>query len=268
MTAHPNDGLILAFLDGELDRSDQEEILTHLEGCGACRSTAHDLRESFEAAAQGLAVLDTEAPMELARASLERRFRRESSRPSLRFPGLARAAGIALLLVGGAASALPGSPVRQWIASGWDRLTRGGDLSVEEVGPEPFGPESASVPGEGEAGAGIGTADGEIELRVLDLPEGAEVRVLLVDGDHAGIYGPPGTHFRTEAGRIEAVAPSGSVRVELQRGARSAQVIVHGELYLRKIGDRLEILGPVRDSAAAEIRFQPGAARNPNGEAG
>jgi len=268
MTAHPNDGLILAFLDGELDRSGQEEIRIHLDGCGACRNTAHDLRESSEAAAQGLAVLDVQAPMELARTFLGRRFRREPSRPRIRFPGLARAAGIALLLVGGAASALPGSPVRQWITSGWDQLTQVRDLSLEEAGPDPSGPETAFVPGEEEAGAGIGTADGEVELRVLDLPEGAEVRVLLVDGDHAGIYGPPGTHFRTEAGRIEAVAPSGGVRIELPRGARRARVIVNGELYLRKIGDRLEILGPVRDSAAAEIRFQPGAVRSPNGEAG
>ena len=104
-----------------------------------------------------------------------------------------------------------------------------------------------------------------MELQIRDLPQGAEVRVILVDGDRAAIFGPEGTHFLTEAGRIEALAPAGGIRVELPREASTATVVVNGEVYLRKIGERLEILGPVQDSAAAEIRFRGPSPTPPGG---
>jgi hypothetical protein len=160
-------------------------------------------------------------------------------------------------------SAVPGSPFRQWISSGWDRVSGSGPLTVEEEAP---GSAETGLRAEGgETGAGIEVAAGEVELRIHDCPEGAEVRVVLVEGDVAAIYGPEGTHFRTEAGRIEAIAPPGGVRVEVPRRAERVSVFVNGEAYFLKSGDRLEILGPVRDSAATEIRFLSGGPAPPNG---
>ncbi|MFC1659834.1 anti-sigma factor family protein [Gemmatimonadota bacterium] len=263
MTAHPDDGLIQAFLDHELDQSGQEQVAAHLEECGACRRNADELQDLLAAATRGLAPLDAEPPTELAMASLAGRLGDSARARLLRAPSLARAAGIALLLMGGAVSALPGSPVRRWISSGWDRLSGGGAVALEETDPSATNRERSP---DVEAGAGIGVAGGEVELRILDLPARAEVRVLLVDGDMAGIYGPEGTHFRTEAGRLEAVAPLGGLRVEVPRSAARASVFVNGELYFLKTGDRLEILGPVQDSAAAEIRFLTGASPGSNGE--
>jgi hypothetical protein len=265
MTTHPNEGLILGFLDDELEPRDREDIGAHLDRCEACRITAEGLRGSSRFASERLLLLDVEAPTDSARRSLDRRIQRKGLRPLIRFPGMAKAAGIALLLVGGTVSALPGSPVRQWILAGWERVTHGNAPSADEPQATPSGSEGASAGSGEESGAGIPTAGGVVEILISDLPANAEVRVLLVDGDNARIYGPPGTHFRTETGRVEAVAPRGAVRVELPHRARVARVIVNGELYLRKNGEQLEILGPVRDSAAAEIRFHPQTREDPNG---
>jgi hypothetical protein len=255
MTAHPTDGLIRAFLDNEIEPAGRHEILAHLDDCAACQGVVQEVRSRDDRVTLALEKLDTMPPTDFALAALKRRVR-ETARPRFRIQGLGRAAAVALLLLGGAASALPGSPVREWISSGWDRIT-GGSALEEGVTP----PEDSPIPSPAseEAGAGIGVSGGIVELRVEGLPEGEEITVLLVEGDQAGIYGPASTRFRTEDGRVEAFVTEGGIRVELPRAVNRATVVVNGIPYLRKSGDSLEILGPVKDSAAAEIRFRGGA---------
>lgn len=261
MTIHPNDGLIRAFLDDELERVGRQDLQAHLDECAGCRGLLQELRSQSDLVSLALGRLDADPPTDLALASLKRRIS-AAAQPSHNLRGLRRAAVIAFLLLGGAASALPGSPVRQWISSGWDRIAGRGTSQERAILPvEDPVPSLTSE----EAGAGIGVAGGVVELRVEGLPEGEEITVLLVDGDQAGIFGPPSTRFRTEEGKVEAFATEGGIRVELPRSARRATVIVNGAPYLRKSGDSLEILGPVKDSAAAEIRFLGRAAGGSRG---
>jgi hypothetical protein len=261
MTVHPNDELIRAFLDDELEPRGRQDVVRHLDDCAACRGLVQVLRKRGEVVTAALGHLDTPPPTELALASLKRRME-STARPRSSYRSLARAAAVAFLMLGGAASALPGSPVRQWISSGWDRIMGSG--SPEEGALAPMEAPPPALTSE-EAGAGIGVAGGVVELRVDGLPEGEEVTVLLVDGDQAGIFGPASTRFRTEEGRVEAIATEGGIRIELPRGVRRATVVVNGVPYLRKSGDSLEILGPVRDSASSEIRFLGRAAPEAGG---
>lgn len=264
MTAHPTDGLIRAFLDDEIEPAGRQEILAHLDDCAVCRGMVQEVRSRNDRVTLALEGLDTIPPTDFALAALKHRIR-EAAGPRFRIQGLGRAAAVALLLLGGAASALPGSPVRHWISSGWNRIT--GRNAPEQSTTPPAESPLPSLASE-EAGAGIGVPGGVVELRVEGLPEGEEITVLLVEGDQAGIYGPATTRFRTEEGKIEAFVAEGGIRVELPRAVNRATVVVNGIPYLRKSGDNLEILGPVKDSASAEIRFLSGSGPGSRGGGG
>lgn len=274
MTDHLDEGLIQAFLDGELDARAEARARAHLAECPSCREVSIDLERASRVVTDSLALLSTGTPS--TEKVWQRVKRAHASAGSRAGPGgvpsvhrtagrgglfsLARAAGIAFLLVAGLASALPGSPVRRWIEAGWERWVT--EEAGEATPPGVEAPEIRVPPpaeGKGEVGAGVGVVEGGVDVVIRGLPRGADVRIVLVRGTRARVYGPRGTRFRTEEGRIEAISPGGTVRVELPEAASRSRVTVNGEVYLRKTGDHLEVLGPVRTRGEAEIRFRSGA---------
>lgn len=170
------------------------------------------------------------------------------------------AASIALLVTAGAASALPGSPVREWVTQGWGALTGSGDAPVGLESVEPAAEELPAAPATAdpaETGASILAGEEGVELWILGLQGGADLRVVRVDGNMAGIFAGEGTRFRTEEGRLEAEAPPGAVRVEIPRSLEDAVVGVNGTVLLRLSGGKMEIFGPVQRRTPMEILFRP-----------
>lgn len=255
---HPDEGMIRAFLDGEAS-AQVETLAAHLAECPRCAALADGQEEVLGGFGDALLSLDMEPPVERARARV---LRREADR---RRPGvilrrnLPRAASFVALLVAGSAFALPGSPLRGWLASTWNSVTGSGDAATEILPSPEDAPASPEM-----VGATIPVSSDGLELSVRGLAEGASVRVVLVEGDRAGIFAGEGTRFRSEARRLEASSPLGDVTVEIPRDAVLVSVVVNGEVFLRKTAQGLQLLGPVRTRTPTEIRFGPsGGSANP-----
>jgi hypothetical protein len=171
------------------------------------------------------------------------------------------AASVALLLTAGAASALPGSPVRDWLAQGWSAVTGTGSRATEPPRVAPAVEEATAAPEPAvleEIGASILAGEEGVELWIRGLPAGADLRVVWVEGDMAGIFAGEGTRFRTEAGRVEAQAPPGAVRVEIPRSLGSVVLGVDGIVVLRVSGGEVDTFAPVQRRTPMEILFRPG----------
>lgn len=264
---HLHDGTLRALLDGELAGGEREAALEHLGGCAQCNLALEEARTVGATVSQALRALDAPAELDRARAALRRRLAERSGRRARLGAGprwrtlpfqvagvpLARAAGVVLLLTGVVASAVPGSPVREWVAAGWERAVRalGGD-GGKSAAPLP----AAVSPERPEAGVRVAPAGGRLRVLLIGVPAGAEIRVQLTDEGVAGVYAGGGSRFRTAPGLMEAMVTGPNVRIEIPRGVPQASLEVDGRPFLRKIGERLELLGPERDSAGAEIRFR------------
>jgi hypothetical protein len=271
---HPDDGLIQTLLDGEIEGTEAETLRAHLESCPECRAGVEALEEASRETARALLLVDTDPRLEKVRIRAQARDRFQApdrQRPGARrFFGsslsLPKAASIALLLTGAAVTALPGSPVRRWMAQGWDTLTESfrtgnGQDNPQGTSGDPTAPSPETrVP---ETGASIPALSQGVEIWIHDLPSEAELRVVWVDGDEAWIYAGEGTRFSREAGRLEAFGPPGAVRVEIPRNLRQLLVGLDGNVLLRKSGDEVEILGPVQQRTPSEILFEtPGSTRD------
>ena len=146
------------------------------------------------------------------------------------------------------------------MSQGWQALVGPASTTSEEVTPRDptVGPES-SLPSP-EAGARIAASDQGVEIWIHDLPSEAELRVLWIEGEEAGVFAGEGVRFNVEEGRLEAFSPPGAVRVEIPRSLERVVVRLDGNILLRKSGDEVEILGPVQQRTPSEIRFEaPGS---------
>lgn len=263
--AHPDRGQLLALQDGEVTEPEAGEIRLHLDACPSCRAEAQALESASLGAAEALARLDSTPRTEAVRARISQSRGKGRSRarsglfrflPSLSLP---RAASIALILTGVAASALPGSPVRRWLV---DLLQSSDSTPVQGT---PVSPPDESEPASQEyagPGAGIPAASGTVEIWIHDLPSDADLRVRWTDGDEAWIFAGEETRFNLEAGRIEAFSPTGPVVVEIPRNLNRVVVGLDGSVLLRKSGEEVEILGPIQHRTPTEILFH--APGNPN----
>jgi hypothetical protein len=261
---HPDEGLIRALLDGQLDERQTDAARRHLADCSECEAELRFQEEALARVSDALLLLDQKQVLAEARERIRRRMRARASRP--RFSGsLLKAASIALLFTAVGASALPGSPVRHWVAQVWAALA--GSFG-EEIGPADLGaPGAESLAGQPgtespETGTRIAPGTDGVELGLFDLSDGAEIRVSWIDGDQVGIFAGEGTRFRTEAGRLEAYGPPGAVRIEIPSALSRVLLTVDGRILLRKRGADVEILGSVRRQTPREVVFGPGTAPN------
>lgn len=281
--AHPDEGQIRAFLDGEMGASDEKDLRDHFTGCPACEAELAAQERAMEQVSRALLVLDADPDLAEARVRILEHTRSGSEgstskaeeplgktdgrmvgkRRRFIFP-LSRAASIALLLTAAGVSALPGSPVRRWIVDGWESLTDSGLSSVtsepgEGAAASAEPPQDPLSPQPGESGASILADRSPLEIWIHDLPSGAEIRVHWVDGDQVGVFGGNGIRFRTEEGRLEAFSPPGSVRVELPHALRNGLLGADGAVLLRVTEGQADISGPVERRTSTEIVFLPGS---------
>jgi hypothetical protein len=251
--SHPHDGDLRALLDDELDRGEAERIRQHLSGCSSCRARRDELRGAEETVRRALAGTGPTVDLESARRSVERRLEEAEPRKASRGPrpALARAAAVALVLLGGAAMAVPGSPVRGWL----------GGLFDSSAAPDPpavTAPDPAPGTGGDQAGSAeirLAPASGSVVVELVDAEPGTRVLVVRVDRESGGVTAGTGARFRTAAGRTVVTGASGEVRVEIPRSAAAARVIANGRVLLRKEGTDTDYPSVEPESSGAGTLF-------------
>lgn len=272
---HPDKGDLLALLDGEIHGPGAREIQAHLERCPDCRAGLQALEVATKATAEALVLIDDEPHPGRVRDRLTiqaepatRAAKRPGSSPTWLPWSLPKAASIALLLTGAVATALPGSPVRRWLVQGWEALAgSGGQTFTQEdqrSGIQDSGSDTQSgfVP---ETGVGITALSQGVEIAIRDLSSSAALRVVWTDGTEAWVFAGEGTRFNRDEGLLEALSPPGDIRLEIPRTLQRVVVRLDGSVLLRKVGDEVEILGPVQERTPSEILFEK---REPTNDGG
>ncbi|HSG48801.1 MAG TPA: hypothetical protein VLA43_13355 [Longimicrobiales bacterium] len=248
---HLDEGQLLAVRD-------DESLDEHLAGCALCREGLDALRSRREVVSGALAALDTPTDLAAARARIRQRVSDQAARapgvtplrPRKALWSLSRAAGLLLVTAAGL-SALPGSPVRGWLAQ---VLAPDAPAARTEA---VTAPASEATPAEAEAtGVRLAVARGPLRVVVVGAEAGSEIRVRWVPGSDAAVFAPVGSRFTSGDGRLEARVTSGTVRVELPRGVFPVSLEVGGRIYLRSTDAGLDVSGPVTEQSASEIVFR------------
>jgi len=252
---HPDDGHLVAWLDGELEPGDGSGVREHVAGCAECRSRAEVLRGASAVFSRAVLVLDDQAtgladpgPLPVAAALSD------VGRHRLRRTGwsLARAAGLILVAVGAAAALVPGSPVRDWL-EGFGETDAPAEVSPSEAGEEAHA-EEATRPGP--AAISVEPVAGSLVVSLQGFARNSNVRVRLTDARRAtvrvtGEAGSP--RFVTGPGTLEVIGSrEGEIWVELPRSASGAVVRVDGQAAVRIEGGQLVVLWPESDSSYEE----------------
>lgn len=250
---HLDEGQLLAVRD---DESRHE----HVEECTVCRQNLEALRGRGQVVSGALATLDAPTDLEAARARLRERIASQSAdtpevvpltarRPVRAMWSLSRAAGLLLVTAVGL-SALPGSPVRQWVS---EALAPDAPEPSVEARTAPM-PEAAAEPEA--SGVRLAVPTGPLRVVVRGANAGSEIRVRWVPGTEAALFAPVGSRFTSGDGRLEANVTAGTVRVELPRGVSPVSLEVGGRIYLRSTDAGLDVPGPVAEQSASEIVFR------------
>jgi hypothetical protein len=164
---------------------------------------------------------------------------------------VSRAAGILLVTAAGL-SALPGSPVRTWIAGVLAPTAEEARSPAPATVPATAVPEA---PPAEEAGVRLSLAGGPLAVVLRGAAPGTEIRVTWVPGDEAALFAPVGSRFTSGEGRLEAALAPGPVRVELRRGTSPLSLQVDGNVLLRSTPQGLEVRGPVVERSDVGITF-------------
>lgn len=270
---HQDEGRLMAYLDGELAAGDARAVEEHVERCTPCRDALAAVREGRAVVREALALADSPAPAGRVRAAVLARAGAVGSPPyAPPWPGrpgeprssgdprrwagaraawaqrgrLAQAAVLVLLLAGGAAALVPGSPLRRWVT----------ELAVSEA---PAPAESVATTAEEpdpEVMVRVGSAGGRIRILLQELPTGTEVLVRLVEGDRAAVFAPQGARFSSGDGLLEAEVPRGPVRVEIPRAVAEVSLRIGDRIYLTARAGSVEVAAPTAERTGTEIQFR------------
>ncbi len=206
---HLDEETIQRALHGELDSAVEPAVREHIATCVECADLLADA-EREERRVHGLfESLDHEIPAIQAEAIVEKASRRQRWRP------LAAAAITLLIVAGGLAYALPGSPFRAWIHSALS-----GDSPREDT----------TVPSFSTGSSGVSLEPGDSLNVVFESPqETGTVHVSLTPSRevHVRILGD-GSGFSVEPDRLRIAnaGSSASYRLEIPGAAPRVRVLV------------------------------------------
>jgi anti-sigma factor RsiW len=246
---HLDDERLQRLIDGELAPEAARDARDHVAGCEACRARlAAAERETGEVRVL-FTTLDRPGPPVAVRDVIAR-----AARTSARAPApLARAAAGILVAaaLAGVAYAVPGSPVRDWVAA---VVEWAGGRSPATVAPAPQGtpgPDSAgiSVP----PGAAL-----VIEFRSWQTAGFASVE--LTGEPEVSVRAPAGgATFRSESNRlvIDNRSPSDSFAIRIPRGAPDVAIRIAGETVFVLARGNVTTSAP-REGAAYRVPLSKG----------
>jgi anti-sigma factor RsiW len=253
--SHPGEGTLLALLDGQLGEEERRAAERHVADCAACTAEMRALRGMNAAFAR--AVGQVEAPARVAEALMAVHARRAPGWGAGR-RALGRAAVLLLGFAGIAYAAVPGSPVRHWLARA------AAPSPAAPAAPPPLRPAPpAAVPVEASpSGVSISPDDGGVRVVLTGSSPDLRVRARVFDGERVEVTArgaAAAARFRTGPGRVEVVgARAGEVTVLIPRSARTAVVEADGRVLLSRQDGRTRVLAPVVDDAAPGMVFRVG----------
>lgn len=257
--SHAADGLLQAYLDGEVTGEAEAELRAHLAACARCEAELRELRAAGALFSSSAELLGSDA----LPATAEQAYWRVRARaPRRRWPGaglLARAAGLVLLVSGGVMALVPDSPLRR-LAEG----LFGEDRPVVAPVAEPASPvvtePAVEARPRGLPGVTLVPADGRVQLRVWSIAPGATVRVDLVDGVRVSVEAEgeaQDVRFRSGSGRIEVMnLGTAHVSIQIPRSLPFASLEVDGRQWLFKNGDQLRLTGPIVEQSENGMVFR------------
>src|SRR5687768_14847335 len=140
--SHYTEGVLQAYLDGEVAGDARAAVSAHVADCSACSARLFELRDLAAAFSGALQIGDVPALPTAAIAALRRRKVRNPW--AARFSGspaaLMRAAGLVLGISAVGAAAVPGSPVQEWLVRVWRGVTDQPEATQPVVTPAPDAP--------------------------------------------------------------------------------------------------------------------------------
>ena len=239
---HLDEERLQRLLDGELSSAAEARAREHLAGCEDCRSRLTATEREQEELFATLRALDRPAGAVTVAAVVGGGPRNVSRFPLVPRVRLAWAAGFAIALaLGGIAYALPGSPLRAWVASLANGNAPGGAARIEVPAPAPVAVAEM---------AGVSVPPGErLVVSFLHARAGAQVRIGWSDGAEVEVRAPRGAaSFESAAGtlRIDDREPV-IYEVRIPRSAPEIEIEAEGASLFRKAGER--VTGPPPDAA-------------------
>lgn len=240
---HLDEGTIAAMRDGALLSTDAH---LHVEACDACREALDSAKVRAAEIASDLETLDLPIDVEAAKACVRERMdaMRSAEQPRRGRPWYVGRAATLLLLTAGAAYALPGSPVRDWISPSATRDDESAGVTGPRTqeAPEPLGIE-------------VDVPDGRIRITVRGMTAESELEVVWLDTPTARISAALGSSYSLAEGHLQATVTAGPVRVEIPRGASMISIEVNGRMVLQRSEDGLELPGQVLGQDPDRILF-------------
>lgn len=255
--SHAAEGLLQAYMDGEVSGSAATELEAHLAVCAECAAERQRLRADNDMVAGALGLLDRP----LSEPAVQQAYwRARGAARSRRFgaAALARAAGVLLLVGSGVMAVVPGSPLRRAAQS----LLDSGREPVSAPATAPAA-APAAAPAEADLpGVTMVPREGRVQVRVWSVQAPATIRVNLVDGVRVSVQAGAeagDVSFRSSAGWIQVTnLGAGTMLIEIPRSLPFASLEVDGRQWLFKDGDSLRLNGPVVEQAKDRVVFRAG----------
>ncbi|HET9984660.1 MAG TPA: hypothetical protein VFQ38_13780 [Longimicrobiales bacterium] len=262
MMPHPTLDRLRAFAEPGSPPAPRGRTASHLAECSRCRDTLAWIRavraaaaEPAPAAAPAGAWARIAARVEAGETVLLPAAGPDAGsarRRALR-PAMLRAAGLVLAVAAAASAAVPGSPLRAWVARLWpSRPTLPSAVPPARVHPAAAPPAAPAPtilfvrPLDGAVSISVVAPDPTLRLRIR-VSDGAEVEVRATGA-------AAGARFRSGPGRLAVSdAGPGELSITLPRRARAVTVEVDGGAYLLKQGSRIRVLAPAADTAGTEL---------------
>jgi hypothetical protein len=147
----------------------------------------------------------------------------------------------------GAASALPGSPVRAW-------------LGLEDDAPSPHDAALATPPSTPEApdeAVVLVPAGDGIEIELTDIAPGSEVELTWITSTTAQVAGGPGARYSVGDGQARAAAPQGPVRLGIPGSAPRISITINGRLVYTGTSAEADVGDVVRRSEGGLVFTVP-----------
>lgn len=275
---HPEDGRLLAHLDGELAAPMAARLEEHLEGCGDCRRRREELAEASMLLTRELRARDVAIPpgdpLAVRRAARRRATERGGASHS---PGDAdddadgdagrgaakrrsgrpgrstywKAAALVLGVGAAASAAVPGSPVQGWIGDAVRALAATfADDPAQAGSPAPDTTVAAAEP----QGVSVPVSDRAV-VRIVDPAPGLRVHVRSVEDTLLSVVAR-GARYRAGDGVIEVLGPnSPELRIELPTAAATVLISSGDVPLLERSGGRLLVRAAAADTVDGTITF-------------
>jgi hypothetical protein len=223
---HPTDGDLLLSIETSADTG---AVRRHVAGCEVCSARLQTLQRDLERAAHSLGRLDGPMPRVSPQALIERARRDATDDPAAAYrsaqpaPGAPlegrwaerAAAAVTLLVLAGAAAALPGSPLRRWAE---ERLR-------DQAPPAPVTVQP-TTPSDGFGGVALPAHLPLMIVLPVSVESGAIVLAVATENITQVLSSDPATGFSVGPGVLTLATRADSLQIEITAPSTMPRLVV------------------------------------------